>query len=339
MAETVLVTGGTGFIGGWCIVELLKRGYTVRTTVRSVAKEAAVRAAVGAEVDPGDRLSFFAAELTSDAGWDEAAAGCDYVLHVASPLGTQQPKVPDDLIVPAREGALHALRAAARAGVKRVVLTSSVSASSPAERSADGTSDEAQWTPPATGLANAYNQSKMLAERAAWEFVAATPGAPELVTVLPSLVIGPVLTPDNLGSVQVISRLMKGKVPGLPRIGFTLVDVRDVVDAHLRAMTLPEAAGERFIAASEWRWIAEIAGTLRDGLGDRAAKVPTRNVPDLVLRVAALFDPALKLVVPGLGRRHGFSSAKAQRVLGWRPRPADESILACGESLIAKGAA
>lgn len=338
MAETVLVTGGSGFIAGWCIVALLERGYTVRTTVRSLDKAPAVRAAVASRIDPGDRLTFFAADLTSDAGWDEAAAGCVYVLHVASPLGTQRPKVPDDLIVPARDGALRALRAAAKAGVRRVVLTSSVSASSPQGSASDGTSDETVWTPPARGLAHAYGQSKMLAERAAWDFVAATPGAPELATVLPSLVLGPVLTPDNLGSVQVVSRLLAGRVPGIPRIGFMLVDVRDVADLHLRAMTMPEAAGERWIAAGEWKWMAEIAALLRERLGAGAAKVPTRKVPDVVLRLVALFDPALRLVAPGLGRRRAFTAAKAQRLLGWTPRPVTETIVECAESLIATGA-
>lgn len=340
MTETVLVTGGSGFIGGWCIVELLRRGYVVRTTVRSLDKATAVRAAIAGEVDPGDRLTFHAATLTDDAGWDEAVAGCDYVLHVASPLGTDQPKTQDDLIIPARDGALRALRAlraAAKAGVKRVVMTSSVSASSPEDRGPDGVSDERQWTPLAAGVAHAYPQSKMLAERAAWEFAAANPGT-ELVTILPSLVLGPVLTPENLGSVQVVSRLMAGKVPGIPRIGFTLVDVRDVADAHIRAMTLPEAAGERFIIAAEWRWLGEIGAVLRARLGAKAAKVTSRKIPDFVLRLVALFDPGLKLVVPGLGRRHGFTSAKAQRVLGWAPRDVDTTIAECGESLVAKGA-
>ena len=342
MTETVLVTGGSGFIGGWCIVELLRRGYNVRSTLRSLDKVPAVRAAIAGEVDSdtidwSERLSFFAATLTNDAGWDEAVAGCDYVLHVASPLGTDRPRTQDDLIIPARDGALRALRAAAKAGVKRVVMTSSVSASSPEDRGPDGVSDEHQWTPLAGGVANAYPQSKMLAERAAWEFAKANPGT-ELVTILPSLVLGPVLTPDNLGSVQVVSRLMAGKVPGIPRIGFTLVDVRDVADAHIRAMTLPEAAGQRFIIAAEWRWLGEIAAVLRDRLGAKAAKVTARKLPDFVLRLAALFDPGLKLVVPGLGRRHGFTSAKAQHVLGWTPRDVDTTIAECGESLVAKGA-
>lgn len=334
MAETVLVTGGSGYIGGWCVVELLRRGYIVRTTVRSLAKEPAVRAMIAAEVDPGDRLSFFAAELTRDDGWDEAVAGCDYVLHVASPIGTDMPSDPQELIVPAREGALRALRAAARAGVKRVVLTSSVAAAaSPGD---DITTDETVWTD--ADDSDAYRQSKLQAERAAWDFVAAHP-ALELVTVNPSMVIGPVLTPENMGSVQVVWRVLAGKLPGIPRLGFPLVDVRDVVDLHLRAMTMPEARGERFIASTRFLWMSEIAAILREGLGPRAPKVPKRNVPSVVIRLMSIVDRSLRRVTPNLGRKRQFSSAKAQRVLGWSPRPVEQSVLDCAESLIAKGAA
>ena len=332
MTETVLVTGGSGYIGGWCVVELLRRGYTVRTTVRSLSKEAAVRAAISAEVDPGNRLSFFAAELTDDAGWDEAVAGCDYVLHVASPLGTHQPDDAQELIVPAREGAL---RAAAKAGVRRVVLTSSVSAAHP-PNGTEGATDEAVWTD--TAHSDAYSQSKTLAERAAWEFAAAHPEI-ELATVCPSLVIGPVLTRENMGSVQLVWRLIAGKVPGNPRLGFTLVDVRDVVDLHIRAMTMPEAKGERLIAANRFMWMADVSKLLRARLGAKAAKVPTRNLPSFVLRFMAMFDRTLRIVTPNLGRSNSYSSAKAQRLLGWTPRPVEESIIDCAESLIAKGAA
>jgi nucleoside-diphosphate-sugar epimerase len=331
MAETVLVTGGSGYIGGWCVVELLRRGYIVRTTVRSLAREPAVRAAIAGEVDPGDRLSFYAAELTDDAGWDEAVQGCDYVLHVASPLGTNLPDDPQELIMPAREGALRALRAAAKAGVKRVVLTSSVAAAGGV--GTDIVTDETYWTDPAGR--DAYRQSKTFAEQAAWDFAKAH--ELELATVLPSMVIGPVLTGENMGSVQVIWRLLAGKVPGIPRLGFTLVDVRDVVDLHLRAMTMPEARGERFIAANQFLWMEEIARILREGLGARAGKVPTRRLPDFVLRLMSVFDRALRYVTPNLGRSNSFSSAKAQRVLGWTPRPVAESIVDCAESLIAKG--
>jgi nucleoside-diphosphate-sugar epimerase len=301
--------------------------------VRDLTKGPAVRAAIAVEVDPGDRLSFFAAELTQDAGWDEAAAGCDYVLHVASPLGTEMPDDPQSLIVPAREGALRALRAAAKAGVKRVVLTSSVAAAG--GPGANEVTDETVWTNPEG--AGAYRQSKTFAEQAAWEFAEAHPEL-ELVTILPSLVIGPVLTAKNMGSVQLIWRLLAGKVPGNPKLGFTLVDVRDVVDLHLRAMTMPEAKGERFIAANQFLWMADISKLLRARLGARAAKVPRWNLPTIVLRIMARFDRSLRYVTPNAGRSNSFSSAKAQRLLGWTPIPVETSIVDCAESLIAKGA-
>ena len=334
MAETVLVTGGTGFIGGWCIVELLKRGYTVRTTVRSLAREEAARLALSSAVNADDRLSFFVADLTSDEGWEAAVAGCDYVLHVASPLGTDAPKDPNVLILPARDGALRILRAATQARVKRVVLTSSTAAASPQLHSADSLNDETVWTDPDDKHINAYRQSKVLAERAAWNFMSSRGGETTFTAILPSAVLGPVLSTENLGSVQIIARLMSGRLPGYPRLGFSIVDVRDVADIHIRAMTCPEAAEERFIASGDFMWMADISKVLREKLGDRAKKVPTRPLPDFVLRLASLFDPTLKLVTPGLGRKHTFTSAKAKRVLGWTPRPAATTVVDCAESLI-----
>ena len=338
MAETVLVTGGSGFIGGWCIVELLKRGYTVRTTVRSLAKEAAVRAAIATEIDAGDRLSFFPAELTKDEGWDAATAGCDYVLHVASPLGADSPTDPQVLIVPARDGALRALKAAVKAGVKRVVMTSSVAAASPPNRLEEGSSDETVWTDLKEPGVSAYYQSKTIAERAAWDFMAEHGGATTLAVVNPAAVLGPVLSKENLGSVQLVQRLLNGSMPGTPRLGFNIVDVRDVADLHIRAMTAPEAAGQRFIAADAFYWMADIAKVLKTRLPDKAGKVPTRPLPNFVLKLIAIFDRPVRSVVPSLGRRHSASSDKARRVLGWSPRPVDTTIVDCAESLIAKGA-
>ena len=337
MAETVLVTGGSGFIGGWCVVELLKRGYTVRTTVRNLSKEAAARAAIAAEVDPGDRLTFYAAELTKDDGWDAAVAGCDYVLHVASPLGVDDPKDPDELIVPARDGVLRALKAATKAGVKRVVMTSSVAATYHSPSKADTVSDETVWTNPADKGVGAYPQSKTIAEKAAWDFITQHGGATTLAAINPALVIGPVLTKENLGSVQVVQRLLNGSMPGTPRLGFNLVDVRDVADLHIRAMTAPEAAGQRFIAAGDYYWLADIAKVLKAELDAKAAKVPTRPLPDFVLKFISIFDRTLRVVTPNLGRKHAFSGDKAKRVLGWAPRPATTTIVECAESLIAKG--
>lgn len=336
--ETVLVTGGSGYIGGWCVASLLQRGYVVRTTVRDLSKEAAVRAAIGKLVDPGDRLSFHAANLMADAGWDAAVEGCDYVLHVASPLGVADPKDPNDLIVPAREGAKRAVAAAIKAKVKRVVMTSSVAATSKGADGGDWTADETVWTDPDAPKVSAYAQSKTLAERAAWELVHAASNDTTLATVNPALVLGPVTSNDFSESVQVVERLLSGRVPGLPRLGFNVVDVRDVADLHILAMTDERAAGERFIAAANYAWMGDLAALLRARLGEGAAKVPTRKVPDFVIRLAGLFDKDLGSVTPSLGRRHDYSSAKAQRILGWKPRALDETILDCANSLIAIGA-
>ncbi len=332
---TVLVTGGSGFIGGWCVIGLLQQGYTVRTTVRNLARESAVRATLGKVVQAQDKLSFYAADLTSDAGWDAATAGCDYVLHVASPLGVAEPKDPNVLIVPAREGAKRAISAAIKAGVKRVVMTSSVAA---CHKSDDGdyTADETVWTD-LKKPNSAYTQSKTIAERAAWDLIAASGGVTTLATVNPSLVLAPVLSGDFSESVQVVQRLLNGKVPGIPRLGFNVVDARDVADLHIRAMTAPEAAGQRFIAAGKFEWMADMANMLRANLGSAAAKVPTRKVPDFVLRLVALFDKDLGAVTPSLGQKHDYSSAKAQSLLGWRPRPTLDTVIETARSLVAEG--
>jgi dihydroflavonol-4-reductase len=335
---TVLVTGGSGYIGGWCVVGLLQQGYTVRATVRNLAREGGVRAALGKAADAGDQLSFHAADLMGDTGWNEATEGCDYVLHVASPLGVAEPKDPDELITPAREGARRAVNAAIRAGVKRVVLTSSVAATSKGVHGPDSVADETQWTDLGEREVGAYARSKTLAERAAWDLIDASGGATTLATVNPALVLGPVLSGDFSESVQVVERLLNGRVPGLPRLGFNVVDARDVADLHIRAMTAPEAAGQRFIAAGTYAWMGELAALLRARLGADAAKVPTRRVPDFVLRLAGLFDADLKSVTPGLGLKHDYSSAKAQSLLGWKPRPLEETVLDCARSLIAAGA-
>ena len=337
--ETVLVTGGSGYIGGRCVVALLDQGYTVRATIRDLAREGAVRAALATATAANDRLGIFAANLTRDEGWDAAADGCDYMLHVASPLGVPMPKDPNDLIVPARDGARRAITSAIKAGVKRVVMTSSVSATSPAHGAPDGVSDETTWTDAADPRTDAYAKSKTIAERAAWDLIASSGGQTTLATVNPALVIGPVMSGDFSESVQIVQRLLTGKVPGVPRLGFNIVDVRDVADLHLRAMTSPAAAGERFIASGDFAWMMDLAHILRDGLGDAGKKVPTRAAPDFVVRLAALFDRDLTAVTGSLGLRHEFTSAKAERLLGWKARPMRETVLDCARSLIAAGLA
>jgi len=334
--QTVLVTGGSGFLGGWCVIELLRRGYTVRTTVRSLSREPQVREAVGSEVDPGNRLTVLAADLTADEGWADAVAGCDYVLHVASPFPPKQPKDPDELIVPAREGTLRVLRASLDAGVKRVVVTSSVAAIRLAEGAPARTLDENDWTDPDSHGLTPYVRSKTIAERAAWDLVRERGEEDRLAVVNPGGIIGPVLNDDLSYSLQAVQRLLEG-TPGAPKLGFSLVDVRDVADLEIRAMTAPEAGGERFIATTKFLWMADIGAVLRDRLGAAASKVPTRAVPNLIVRGMALFDPGIRSVVGGLGKRTDMSSEKAQTTLGWTPRPVEDSIAETGESLIQHG--
>jgi nucleoside-diphosphate-sugar epimerase len=335
MPETVLVTGGTGFVGGWCIAELLKRGYAVRATVRSLAKEKALQTYIGAAAGSTERLSVAIADLTRDDGWDAAMWGCDFVLHVASPLGAGGESA-QSLIDAAREGTLRVLRAATKAGVKRVVLTSSCAAATPTETTADSISDEAVWSDPASLAAEPYRLSKTLAERAAWDFMATSGEGTELVTILPSAVLGPVLSKDGLGSVQLIQRMMDGRMPLIPRAGLCIVDVRDLADLHVRAMITPEAAGQRFIASGDFMWMQDVAATVKGRLGARGANVPTRPLPDFVVRLLAPVMLQMRVLKPLLGRRHRFSFAKAQRLLGYAPRRATETVVDCVESLFSE---
>jgi nucleoside-diphosphate-sugar epimerase len=337
--ECVLVTGGSGFIGAHCILRLLGTGYRVRTTVRSLEREADVRAMLKAGgVEPGDALSFAAADLMSDEGWPQAVAQCDYVLHVASPFPAGVPDHEDDLIVPAREGALRVLRAARDAGVKRVVLTSSFAAIGYGSKPTDVPYSEENWTDLSGGNVSAYVKSKTLAERAAWDFIAREGGALELSVVNPVAVFGPVLGPDYSTSIHLLRRLMDGDLPGVPRLCFGAVDVRDVADLHRRAMISPAAKGQRFLAvAGKFMSIKEIAQVLRANMGDAARRVPTKVLPNWLLRIAAMRDRAVQQIVPELGKVKSASNDKARRTLGWAPRSNEDAIVAAAESLVRLG--
>ncbi|QNI31006.1 aldehyde reductase [Alloacidobacterium dinghuense] len=334
--ELVLVTGGSGFIGAHCILHLLEVGYHVRTTVRSLKRELEVRAMlkVGGS-NPGDRLSFFAADLTAEAGWPEAVAGCDFVLHVASPLPPSLPKNENEIIIPAREGTLRVLRAARDTGVKRVVLTSSFAAIGYGQKPRNGPFNETDWTDPNGDDLMAYTKSKTLAERAAWDFIAKEGGRLELSTVNPVGVFGPVLGPDYSASILLIQRLMDGALPGCPKLNFGVVDVRDVASLHLLAMTHPAAKGERFLAtAGDFMWIREMAEVLKDRMGEPARRAPTKELPNWLLRLASLRDPAIKLILPELGKVKNATNAKAVRMLGWTPRSREDALVATAESLV-----
>jgi nucleoside-diphosphate-sugar epimerase len=337
--SVVLVTGGSGFIASYCILQLLAAGHQVRTTVRNLRREDDVRALLkqgGAEA--GDRLSFFAAELQQDAGWRQAVDGCTYVLHVASPISQDVPKNADEMIGPARDGTLRVLRAAREASVKRVVLTSSFTAIGYGHPPQKAPFDETTWTDLRGGDVLPYAESKTLAERAAWDFVAKEGGGLELSVVNPVLVLGPVLGRDFSPSIALVQRLLAGAIPGCPRLYFGIVDVRDVADLHVRALTHPAAKGERFLAvAGDFMSVREIAAVLKARLGPAAGRVPTRQLPDWLVRVVALAHPQARQILPELGKVKNGSGEKARRLLGWAPRSREDAIVATAESLLRLG--
>ena len=334
MAGTILVTGGSGYIAGYLIRQLAAEGWTVHATIRSLKREHEVRAALDV---PDASLKFFAADLMDDAGWAEAVAGCSHVAHVASPFPPNAVKHEDELIVPAREGALRALRFAAAAGVERFVMTSSVAAIAYGHKGVERPYTEADWTDVTAPGIGAYVKSKTIAERAARDWMAANGGAMEFCTINPSAVLGPLLSDDFSASIEFVKRLIDGSMPGFPRLGFAVVDVRDLADLHVRALTAPGMANERFIGAGPFMMMREVGQLLHDRLGPEARKVPKRNIPDFVIKLMALFDSSIRQVTGELGRTRAASSDHARAVLGWVPRPAEESILATARSLIDRG--
>ena len=336
--ETVLVTGASGFIALHCVVQALEAGYGVRGTLRTPSREAEVRETVARQADAGERLSFVTAELTHDAGWAEAVAGSAYVLHVASPFPAAAPKDENELIVPARDGALRVLRAAAAAGVKRVVLTSSIAAIAYGhDELGDHTFDEDDWSN-IDGTIGAYEKSKTLAERAAWDFIASEEAkGMELAVINPGGVLGPILNEHAGTSAELVKRLLLRQLPACPRIGFSFVDVRDVAAAHLAAMTAPDAAGKRFACTESHAWIRDMALILDRHYADKGYNVPTKRMPDWLFRLAAVFDGTLKLVVRGLGIKHEVSSARLRETLNWQPHSLEEMTVAMADSLIEYG--
>jgi nucleoside-diphosphate-sugar epimerase len=332
MPVKVLVTGGSGYVAGWCINELLQRDYAVATTVRDAATERDLRTTFAAHGgDDPQRLTVVAADLTRDDGWDRAVIDCDYVLHVASPLGGTHE--PNSLLAPARDGTLRVLRAALDAGVERVVMTSAAAAARPPHGTAT-VSNEDIWADATDVQFDAYRRSKILAERAAWDFIESTRATMTLTTILPGAVFGPVLMRRNSGSVEIIGRLLRGNPAAIPRLGFWVIDVRDLADLHLRAMTAPEAAGQRFIAAGEFVWMEDVARVLRSRIGAAADKVPTRRLPTFAARLLGFFNPALRSVLPLLGQTNPLTAEKARAVLGFEPRPAADTIEDCARSLM-----
>lgn len=331
----VLVTGASGFLAQHLILQLLASGHSVRGTLRSMKRADEVRGVL-AKFDPRAKdIAFVDADLSSDAGWDDAVLNCDFVQHVASPFPAVHPKDEMELIRPARDGALRVLKAAKAAGVKRVVMTSSMAAI--AYGHGDGRaeiSDETMWSNPDGPDNTPYTKSKTIAERAAWDYVNGEGKGLELVTINPTGILGPALSVDVSTSLEIPIRLLNGKTPGLPRLGFSFVDVRDVAECHVKAMEIPEAAGQRFLATEGFLWFSEAATVLRKAFPAYDKKIPKMTVPDWLLKVMATFQPIYQQAVTELGRTRKASNAKATRVLGVKFRTAEEALIASAKSLI-----
>jgi dihydroflavonol-4-reductase len=336
---TVLVTGGTGFLGAHTVARLLADGHDVRTTVRSLSRRAEVESMLStAKAREPAGVSFFRADLTADAGWAEAVAGADYVVHVASPFPAARPKHEDELIVPARDGALRVLRAARDAGVKRVVLTSSFAAVGYGHDRSGRVFDEQDWTDTAGPDVSPYVKSKAVAERAAWDFIEGEGKGLELSVVNPVGIFGPVLGPDYSSSIGIVTTMLAGGMRAAPPVWTNVVDVRDAADLHVRAMTAPQAAGQRYLAlAGAPMSFHQIAATLRARLGAAAAKAPASTAPAWLIRFMSRFTPSLGEIVPQLNVIRRASNAKARSELGWSPRPNEDAVTAAGESLIHLG--
>ncbi|WP_280435455.1 SDR family oxidoreductase [Nocardia carnea] len=339
MTHRVLVTGATGFVAGHCIAELIEHGYDVRATVRDIAATARRAHLEKLAADRGGSIEFVQADLDSDDGWDPAVTDCAYVIHTASPFPDTPPKDPDELVRPAVDGTLRILRACAASDtVRRVVITSSIAAVSAGREPGDHTvRTERDWS--VLDRSTAYQQSKTLAERAAWDFVAGLPAdrSLELVVINPGMVLGPVQQPVVGTSVNAIVRLLRRDMPGSPRLGFAPIDVRDLAAAHRLAMESPDAVGNRYICAGDNIWMGGIAQILAEEYNRKGFRVPTRTIPDRLIRIIGYFDPSVRLILPWLGRHERVSSDKARRELSWEMRPVRETILDTAASLIRHG--
>lgn len=330
--STVVVTGASGYIALHVIKQLLDEGYSVRGTLRAMSLSETLKEALANFTDVS-KLTFTEADLLKDEGWATAMHGGDFLIHMASPVPMKEPDNEDDLIKPAKDGAIRALNAAKNAGIKHVVLTSSIAAVS-SGLDVHRKYNEKDWSnlDKLNGSMLAYTKSKTLTEKAAWQFIEGSDIT--LTTINPSYVIGPSIASSCSSSVEIIRRIIKGKDPGWPKLGFSLVDVRDVANAHVKAMQLPEAKGNRFICSNKYLRMAEIAQILKKYFEPKNRKINTRELPDFIVKIAALFDPTTKMLLPDLGRKSEYDTSKIRNQLSWSPRPIKQTIYDSAESLI-----
>ena len=335
----VLVTGITGFIGSHIAIKLLNAGYAVKGTMRNLERKDSILKILKENSPVSDKLEFVKGELTVPDDWDKAVRGMDYVMHVASPLPFDLKKDANDLIIPAKEGTLNVLKAANKHKVKRVVLTSSIAAIGHGHKEKKRIYTEEDWTylkeeekdlPP-------YVLSKTIAESEAWKYINQPDVNTELVAINPGYVLGPLLEKDYSDSALIVKKLMTGEIPGLPKISFPLVDVRDVAEMHLWAMEKPSAAGNRFICVNRSSTYQEIAKTLKDAFPEFRKKINTFTLPDFLIRFYSLFYKDAKAIIIELGRNREYDNSQAVKMFNWKPRSNKEAILSMGESLIRFG--
>ena len=338
-SKPMLVTGASGFVALHTIIQLLQQGYQVRATLRSLSREAEVRETISKHVQANDRLEILPADLEQESRWNEAMQNVEYVLHIASPFPLFEPKHEDELIIPAVQGTLRVLRAAQKAGVRRVVQVSSNAAISAGHSGENKIFTEADWSDVEKNI-GAYSKSKTLAERSAWDFIngAENLNKMELAVINPPLILGPVPNKNVRTSIELVRTMMLGQVPGVGRIKMGAVDVRDVASAIILAMNTPEAAGNRFlVAADKSMWLKDIADLLYDKYAARGYKINRIQFPSFLVRFIALFDKKISRVTESLDWDYELSNEKAKRILKWTPRSAEESILSMAESLIEQG--
>ena len=335
--ETILVTGGTGFVGVHCILQLLQKGYNVKTTLRSLKrKDEVIEMLKTGGITTFDNLVFIETDLTKDDNWDEAVKDCDYVLHVASPIFLSLPKDENEMIRPAVDGALRVLKAARNAGVKRVVMTSNFGAVGYSHKNPNDEITETDWTDPNEKGLSSYNKSKVMAERAAWDFIKNEGGDLELSVINPVGIFGTSLGPDISSGFELLRNLLNGSMKAVPNLTMNIIDVRDVADLHIRAMTNPEAKGQRFLALAGGKIsMPQIALLIKKKMPEVAHNISTKRLPDWLVSLTGLFSPQAKNIASMLRANRNASNAKAREILGWKPLSNnEEAIMATIESMI-----
>lgn len=333
MTDKLLVTGSSGFIGSHCIIDLLNHGYQVKGTVRDLNRVGPLLSILKENSKYTKNLEFAEAELTDPLCWEKAMQGCSGVIHIASPVPVIQPKDPDEVIRPAREGTINVLTAAKKMNIKRVIQTSSVAAvwGKPGEGSR--IYSESDWTDTNDPKQSPYNLSKTFAEQAAWELIKEQ-GGPELVVINPSIVLGPALEKDYGSSLELIFKILKGQFPLVPKLGFEVVDVRDVAVLHRLAFESSESSGRRFLCSSGFRWIKEMSIYLRENFPDYRKKISVRDMPNFLLKIVSFFDGSVTQFLPDIELKKEMDVSPARDLLGWKPRSPEEAIHSGARSLI-----